>query len=289
MSKTIAQGFSLEEIIMGFVNDDFSQEAIEKALKSTGLIGAKTQFNQMRLSRIALAYGLTDYQFTQQDLRWLDYADDAVVYRLLTGTRIFFIDIKCDPEEYYVPCAAIICLLNLAFDWNCVYVFRTEYGMVIGTARNLFRSVQNNYVLSGLINEADYYIYRDFLDLLMCSRFNEIPSLIIENSSHEDPFWAQEEAACFHELLGLEDGQYFYIESYDGSRKELSNIGKSNAESSYDILNAALAEEERVSALREDTSEDYEPVGDQEDLGVSQEAFDDAELLLQELLEKDKQ
>lgn len=288
MSKTIAQGFSLEEIILGFISDDFSQEAIEKTLKNIGFFGAITQFNPMRLSRIALAYGQTDYQFTQQDLRWMDYANNAVVYRLLSGTRIFFIDIKSDPEEYYVPCAAIVSLLNLAFDWNCVYVFKTDFGVVIGTARNLSRPILNNYVLSGLINEADYYIYRDFLDLLMCSRFSEIPSLILENSPHEDLFWAQEEATCFHELLDLEEDQSFYIETYDDSRKELLHIGEPNAASSYDTLSEALAEEERVSAIRSDKQEDYETDTIEDDLGFSKEAFDNAELLLKELLEKDK-
>lgn len=287
MSKPIAQGYSLEEIILGFISDDFSQEVIEKAIKNIGLFGAITQFNPMRLSRVALAYGLTDYQFTQKDIRWMDYANDAIVYRLLSGTRIFFIDIKCDPEEYYVPCSAIVCLLNLAFDWNSIYVFKTEYGIVIGTARNLSKSIPNNYVLSGLINEADYYVYRDFLDLLVCSRYSEIPSLILENSSHEDLFWAQEEAACLHDLFDLEDDQDFFIETYEESRKELSHIGEVNAASSYDTLNAALAEEERISASSVDTAEDYE-TDTKDTLGFSKEAFDNAELLLKELIEKDR-
>lgn len=262
----------------------------------------------------------TDYSFSSEDYSWLEIATQICEVHIDYERYIVAVDLDCNFDNYYLPCAALVKILSCVREGECLFVFKLNNGIAFGSRRSFGSSKTSDFCISRFIPVAleDHEIdetLEEFISSLEDAEWDEIPQLIIDSSPQEkvqksanydrerfDPEYisflqnfslmygvdtsrqadeyTQSFVAC-HEAIDI---------TYGDASIMLERIGIDRG-SSYDILNDAdeaetlsnqlkLGEEAKDRAILPDTAERI--IGQ-----YSKEAFDNAELLLKEIMKQD--
>ena len=301
----------VKDILTEFIRDPFSQLSVDKLLDSLDY-SYEVLFAPTSATRLVSVYGKNDYAFSINELAWLRPAEEVLCYRL-TGVddfSLFFVNLCSDESDYYLSAAALIKIFNIAFPGRSVFVFRVDDAVVFGSTRDYQEQTENNFAVSGMISESSNDECFEFLDVLLMAEIDEIPLVIRHYSPHEDTNLKDYDGiSSNHEyLLSLEEIEHWYgvdtsrererafytdsekksILSYRDACLELRGIAETGGKTSYQELDAA--EEAELKANNASMSvrspiienEYEEPLH-----RFSAAAYDNAEQMLKELMEKD--
>ena len=301
-----------------FLTENFTELSAEKLIREFfGYTDYKQKYASCTALRAITVYGASDYLYTSYDLALLNYADTIILYEL-GKINMFFINMNCSKLDYYVSCAAVIKIFNIAFKGNSIYVFKIDNSIAIGSKRDFRNEITNNFVISGRINKnniASYYDFWEeilFYDLNELDSIEEIPSLILyfspqEKESTKSAFdmvydesfkmeylYALDEIQQVYNLDTSREQEYVmyqdctlreYQETYHSVCNELRNVVNPEQASSFDELNCAIeAQEKSEIVFSQHQNLDQNLFDEDYDVGLSEDAFNDAEIMLKELL-----
>lgn len=303
--------FSIEDTIEELIAEELYPQTIEKALTNMGYGVYNELYAPTSATHLLLVHSQSEYNFTSNDLEWLECAEAVFSYETDNGENIFFVEMTCNIDDYYVSCAAIVKLFNIAFSAENLFVFRISDNVAFGMARELDRTIPHNFAVTGLINHINMYGYEELIYDFTSTPICDLPQLIISSSPQEQ----YEERICdsthinpdylsfldeFESFYGvdtsLEKARFFndaLVQQVSGNYKtvceELKTIVEDNSISSYEDLDAAEAAEEKTRHVQVPNSNEGESRAlDEPILGFSKEAFSDAERMLKEMLRKNK-
>lgn len=303
--------FSIEDAIEELIAEELYPQTIEKALTNMGFGACNELYAPTSATHLLLVHSQSEYNFTSNDLEWLECAATVFSYETDNGENIFFVEMTCNIDDYYVSCAAIVKLFNIAFPAENLFVFRISDNVAFGMARELDRTIPHNFAVTGLINRINMYSYEeliyDFTSTLIC----DLPQLIISSSPQEQYEERNYDSTHINPdyLSFLDEFESFYgadtslekarflndaaVRQVSGNYKtaceELKAIVEDNSISSYEDLDAAEAAEEKTRHVQVPNSNEGESrTLDEPILGFSKDAFNDAEQMLKEMLGKDK-
>lgn len=301
----------IRELIRDFTEEDLSAASVEAFWKGMGLGEVNVSSGPMSAEKMLMVYSNSDYSFTSDDINWLSTASKVISCENENGLQLYFIEMLCDEEDYYIPCAAQIKLFNVVFPGKNIFIFKLNTGIAFGSARDLEGSFENNFCVSALISVVNSPQYSALIDELQFADVNDIPAVIIHYSPQEetnvptsyddvkrviDPDYLcflDEVEAFFGESAENEREHYLsgndsvqrIAESYRDACKQLSRTAKRDDHTSYDELEKAEEAEEKAAryVFTVDSGQLTE-----EDRGLSDEAYLDAEVMLKELLNHDE-
>ena len=302
---------NINEAILDYINIDFSSSLAENVLRTLGFESWTERFLPGSATRLVLVYSGTDYSFTPYELNWLDYAKEVMSYKVSVDVTVFFVDMACTLREYYVCCAAIIKLINVAVEGNNIFFFKMDKAMAIGSSRLYGLNALNSFVVSGLITADNLCSYEELLENLSYCDIDDYPLLLMDFSPQEkDNSRNYDSVGRSIEYLDVvselrkqyktedpdrigftrqDSMEQYDVDSYKAIYNELKSVGEKITNSSYDVLEDAVKAEEMAAqkqAMFNDglsASGDGEPVEDM----YSSEAFENAEIMLKEMLDKD--
>lgn len=303
---------SIEDAIEELTGEELYPQTIENALTNMGYGACNELYVPTSATHLLLVHSQSEYNFASNDLEWLECADTVFSYETDSGEIIFFVEMTCNIDDYYVSCAAIIKLFNVAFPTDNLFVFRISDNIAFGMARELGRTIPNNFAVTGLINRFNMYSYEeliyDFTSTPMC----DLPQLIISSSPqehyeernydsmHMNPDYLSflDEFESFYGVdTSLEKTRFLFgdapvpqmTENYKTACEELKTIVEDTLISSYEDLNAAKTAEEKSSLVQvPNFEEDDSETLNESTIDFSKDAFNDAEQMLKEMLDKDK-
>lgn len=273
------------------------------------------------ITRTASSYATicceTDYDLSSEDYTCLEYATSVCEVQIDRQRYIVAINLDCTADNYYVPCAALVKILNHVRQGNCLFIFHLSYGIVFGSTRSWQRLNANDFCISCFIpDELKCYEIEPSLEAFLASLeladWNDIPQLIIESSPQEKivPMadydrerFNPEYIAClseFSSIYGVDTHRQIdkYIHSfeehpeatditYKDATMLLARIGTDRS-FSYDILAAAdeaSSSNPQLSLIESiETGAELSDAADRIIHQYSDEAFDNAELLLKEMM-----
>lgn len=302
---------NIDEAILDFIKIDFSLSSAENVLRAWGFESWTERYSPGSATRLALVYSGTDYSFTPYELSWLENAKEVLSYAVSDDATVFFVDMTCTLREYYVCCAAIIKLINVAVEGKNIFFFRMDRALAIGSSRLYGIDVSNSFVVSGLITVDNLYSYEELFENLIYCEIDEFPSLLMEFSPQEKDnsrdydsvgrsieyldtvaeLRKQYETAdpdCIKVTFHDSTEQYD-VDSYKATSTELKSVGEKITDSSYDALEDAVKAEE-IAAQKQAMFNDSTPTsgeGEAFEGMFSSEAFENAEIMLKEMLDKD--
>lgn len=311
----------VRESIIDFVQSEFSSLTAERAAKEIGYQIHNQLYAPVNAARLILVYSQSDYTFTSSDLLWLNDVEMVLSYKISDNESLFFIDMSCGEQDYYISCAAIVKIFNIAFSTRNVFVFRICDSIALGMARDLLNKIDNNFVITGLVNSCNYSEYVGFFEELSCCSLQELPMIIRDYSPAErlpdlcydkyniDPEYitfldefqsfygvdtTTEKRRYYYSFIDNDENyeendtsQYVRI-SYQEACSALRFVANDNENrSSYDELTTAQQAEEKSRKISSYPDYSSEPIGYYEiEKKYSKEAFKNAEQLLKEILGK---
>lgn len=302
----------VEDAIADLIDGQMNSSTAKRALLNIGIGACEKLYAPASAAHLVLVYSSSEYAFTSTDLSWLESAETVVSFRLDQDINVFFVEMTCDIEDYYVEAAAVVKVFNIAFPTKNVFVFRVSENVALGIARDPDRKTANNFAITGLINVYNFDLYEELLYELPSSDYIDLPPLVINNSPQEQHNEKYYDGNSFDPdyLSFLSEFESFYgvdtsrardrfleevfqnhkeTDTYKAACEELRNIAEAEITSSYEDLDAAqLAEEKTKHVQVFDSNDINSELPDRDSLGFSEEAFQDAEQMLKEMLQKDK-
>jgi hypothetical protein len=261
----------------------------------------------------------TDYSFSSEDFSWLETIIDVCEAYIDQNRYIVGVELENDCTNYYLACAAIVKILGHVRHGNCLFVFRLTGGIAFGSRRNFSSIETNDFCVSRFIptprdghdNDEEF---EEFISELDDIEWDELPQLIIESSPHEkaekpsnfdreryDPeyiVFLQEFASMYGVDTSRQADEYTRSFEENGEPIDityrdaafiLERIGVDTG-SSYDILDAANEAEQLSKRLQltegTETEGSLSEAADTIIRQYSEEAFEDAELLLKEIMKQ---
>ena len=298
----------LSDYFIDFLADDFSENAAENLLNRLGIGAYELSYAPCSATHLVLVHSKSDYAFSSEDLSWLDCATEVLCYRVSESITVNFVNIDVSSEDYYTYCAAVIKIMNTAFDSKNVFIFKTNNGLAIGSARS-FQVNNNDFVVSGLISSENIENYEGLMEGLYGCDLDELPDLLSEYSPQEkaDDYYREKTSMHSDYLSFLGEFQSLYgvdmsheilrffspqedirhIFTYQTACYELRNVVQNGNISSYEALNLAEEAEKKTQNIQLSDPEIIESSEDEKQM-FSDEAFKDAEKMLREMLEKSK-
>lgn len=294
------------EMLQDFVREPLSMRTVRMFMEHFELNMYELPLCLRNASNLALVYGETDYAFTSDDLMWLSCVDNVALCRG-EERNLFFVDLSVDPEEYYITSAAAIKIFNIVFPGNNQYIFKTGKALASGCKRNFSSNIANNFCVTQLFtfDELKEYVY--FFEEALLSDEEALPYLVMQYSPQErlpeKVSNKQREASLdymrflreLNAVYGVDTSKEYarYVESFTQAQSEtvtysdvcaiLHFVGESKDTSSYDVLEDAL-EQMADSSANNRTRTVIEYIIDNDMTDFSPEAFEDAELMLKEML-----
>ena len=261
---------------------------------------------------LALVFGTHDYAFTSDDLIWLNYVGTVALCRG-DNHHLFFAEINVDIDDYYVVCAAFVKLMNVVFPSNNQYVFKISDAIAFGCKRNPTTTANDNFCVTQLFAADGLLNCVYFLEEALCSEESILPNIVMQYSPQEKTYMYDEptlkEASAdyirilqeMNSIYGVDTTQECsrYIESFTRERNHditykevcaiLQLVGKISSISSYDILDDAILQEQQSTDTEITQTNSSSDSNTRFDIlqQYSEAALLDAELLLQEMLNKE--
>lgn len=296
----------VNEVVMDFLRSSFSPQAAEELLDNVYYGAYEILYVPADAAHILLVHSNSEYPFTPNDLFWLGYAATVLSYKVKeTGKCVFFFDIDCSREDYYLVCAAIIKVFNKAFSIGNLFIFKIGDAIAIGSARDFDNHEDTDFALSGLVSAENINEYEGLFDSLCYSDLIDFPSIIISYSPQErednlsldrsrpNPDYLSF-LSEFQSQYGIDTSRerQLYINESENSiiagshsyvRKQLAGVADSDLVSSYEVLDTATEAEEKSEKVRFEQV-DYNFQNEDVESSYSKEAFDNAEQMLKEML-----
>lgn len=308
------------EILNSFSERNLEPASLVQLIESMGWGDVVTK----PIVRTATSYATicceTDYEFSSEDYSWLENAIWICEVQIDSQRHVVEVDLDYDSDNFYLMCAALVKILNHVKVGNCLFLFKLVDGMVFGSRRSFDNLNTSDFCISCFIpNDLDYCKVDEsvekFLLSLEVAEWDEIPLLIIESSPQEkseksNPYdyvkFDSEYVTFLREISTIYSiDTSRQVDEYNNSFKEnyapiditykdavilLAQIGIER-NSSYDILNAANKAEEVSSQLllKDDIKAETPLPNTAEEIiqQYSEEAFENVELLLTEMLKRD--
>ena len=174
-----------EELVDLLTNNELSGFVIEQALNKIAANSFEEYLQLSSAMHYVLVYSHSDRLFKYPELKWLKFAPDVYSYKLFNTVSLFAMNILCDEEDYYIPCAAITKIFNSVFDGKNLFLFKYSNSISFGVARKPNETIPNNFTITGSINSDTVFQYEEFFDELQMSEFNDLPRLIANFSPQE--------------------------------------------------------------------------------------------------------
>jgi len=300
--------FDLKESIIDFAERPFSADSALGLMNSLGLGEVSFASGPVSIDKLLFVYAHSDYAFTTDDLSWIAIAGEVVTANNENGLKVYSIELKCDEEEYYLCCAAIIKIFNIVLPDKNVFVFKVGSSFAIGTPRSFHGMHCNSFCVSGLVNAKNYLERQEFLSELQFADPLEVPEIVIRYSPQEayaepikikgireiDPDYLQflDEVKSYYgedteserqRYLSSHEDQITDMGNYRDACKLLANTAEADDSSSYEELEKAEIAAKKVSSEKRWEQvhlfdQDHEPLFDP--------SVPDADEVLKEILEK---
>lgn len=302
----------MEDAIEELTSGELNPLTVKKTLIGIGYGECNKLYAPTSATHLLLVHSQSEYHFTSNDLEWLKCAETIFSYETDDGELIFFVEMTCNVDDYYVSCAAVVKLFNVAFPTDNLFVFRISENVAFGIARELDRRIPNNFAVTGLINRFNMNRYEELIYDFSSTSICDLSQLIIScspqeyyeernyDSTHKNPDYLAflDEFEAFYGVDTALEKARFLEETpvrratwnYKTASEELKKIAEDNLISSYEDWDAAKTEEEKTRHVLQvpDVEEDEFRSLDEAILDFSKEAFNDAEQMLKEMLGKDK-
>lgn len=310
MSSYSLWELNMQDLIQAFTEDELTEASAEAFLKGIGFDEVEITSLPMSAERRLLVYGNADYAFTSDDIHWLSAAPVVVTGLCVEGLRVHVIELLCDEDDYYTFCAALIKLFNVVFGEKSIFFFKLTGAFAVGSSRSFENSMSNSFCVSALIHATDVSQYADFLYEFPYADSDEIPQLIIRYSPQEEVITPSKyycgQSADPDYLTFLDEVEAFYGEStqrernrylstdeesnqqnetYKDTCKRLASTAENEGITSLEVLEDAESAEEKT-AIREMESSPGQIEENTDEF--SDEAYENAEVMLNELLGRDK-
>ena len=296
------------EMLQDFVREPLSMRTVRMFMEHFELNMYELPLCLKNASNLALVYGETDYAFTSDDLMWLSCVENVALCRG-EERNLFVVDLSVDPEEYYITSAAAIKIFNIVFPGNNQYIFKAGKALASGCKRDFSSNIANNFCVTQLFafDELKEYVY--FFEEALLSDEEALPYLIMQYSPQErlpeKVSNKQREASLdymrflreLNAVYGVDTSKEYarYVESFTQAQSEMMTysdvcailhfVGESKDTSSYDVLEDAL-EQMADSSANNRTRTVIEYIIDNDMTDFSPEAFEDAEKMLKEMLDR---
>lgn len=309
MNYCVCEGLNNEDFLQTMANTNLSHEQIKVLVYLLELGEYSPELAPMTAERMLFIHSNVDYNFTTKELNWLDFTSEVLKGQTESGINIFAFEMSCSPDDYYIPSAALIKIFNLAFPGDNLFIFKVDQNFSIGCKRTFLSEAPNNFCISALFGE-DTLDVMDILteELSYVTTITDYPAVLLALSPQENPFQKPIDQVRFDPdyLIFLDEVQSMYgidtssekeryIASFADEKNQsvsyrvacdiLCDIAAGEEKSSFDFLDAAMVAEER--ALKQQ----IKPV-DPEGLAIgnvlqefSAEAYQNAEVMLTEMLE----
>ena len=309
MDYHVCEYFNSEDIFSQNSEIDLSYERIKILIYLFGLDIYLSEFWPMTAERMIFIHSEVDYNFTAKELSWLDFSSEMVKWKTETGINIFAFKTACSPDDYYIPSAAIIKIFNIAFSEDNLFVFEVGQGIAVGCKRTFLNEIPNNFCVSmlfdgdtldsinALIDELSYAMtIRDYLSALLVFSPQEGTFQKSVDQRQLDPdylLFLDETQSMYGVNVSLEKEHYiasFSEEksqpiSYRAACNILCDVAIGEDMSSYDFVDAAMEAEEKASKLRLASADLDGPDITNMLPKLSEAAYQNAEIMLTEMLE----
>lgn len=294
------------EVLQDFTREPINMRTVHMFMEHFELTMYSAPACLRSASNLALVYGESEYSFNSDDLMWLACADTVALCGG-EGRNLLFIGLNVDDDEYYVTSAAIIKIFNIVFPGNNQYIFKIGTSLAFGCKRDFKNRISNNFCVTQLFEHAHLKECVYFLEEALLSTEESLPDVVMQYSPQEkmpDQKTKRKNEASLdylrilreiNSIYGIDTTKEYtrYIESFAQAQNNkltysdtcaiLHYVGEQKTVSSYDILEDAIEQEEK-------SHNDIHnrivipPVLGNDTLSFSPEAYEDAELLLKEML-----
>lgn len=313
MNYCVCEEFNSRDVIQAIMQDELSHEQINQLTYLLGFSEYLHEFAPMTAERMIFVHSKADYNFTSKDLNWLAFTSEVLRGKTETGINIFAFRMSCLPDDYYIPCAAMIKIFNIAFPEDNLFVFHVDQKLAIGCKRTFFSAPPNNFCISALFGEdALDNIEELFEELSYATSIADFPLTVLAFSPQESVASKPIDQSRFNPdyLLFLDEFQSMhgvdtslerecYLASFSKEERHaisyreacdtLYDIAIGEEVSSLDILDAAMVAEEKAiqGRLIPSVKQNFDELTDEHiSTGFSKEAFLDAEVMLTEMLKQ---
>ena len=294
------------ELLQDFVREPLSIRTIRMFMDHFELNIYELPSCLRSATNLALVYSDADYSITSEDLIWLSCVDDIALCRG-EGRNLFFANLTVDLEEYYIASAATIKIFNILFPGNNQYIFKVRNALASGCKRDFDNHTANNFCVTQLFTYEELKEYVYFFEEALLSDEEALPYLVMQYSPQERlpekiSNKLRETSLDYITFLremnavyGVDTSQEYarYIESFTQSLNTtvtytdacaiLHYVGVDQRTSSYDVLEDALNQADN-SPNSDSANIPIEHIINDDSMNFSQEAFDNAEKMLREML-----
>ena len=217
-----------------------------------------------------------DYVFKKSELNWLRPVETIIVLDLSNDTKVIAIEIDSDKEDFPLIGAACIKLFQISNFKNALFIFKNNEAISFGVRKE--NSISKiDFIVTKLFFNDDSSELIDLINELSMSEIDEYEDVLVnyprplslKNSKIYDGYFLGQS-----DILNFTDQDIAIL---------LENIGITDERSSYEIL---LAADEALTNVEKTSEPDLKYIEDSETFEMlSEQAFNDAELMLLELLD----
>ncbi len=278
-----------EHLFSYCIDVGFDDTISEKFLKHFYLNNYKLIVEQCDARKALLVHSNSDYAFSSVDLSWISIYSNVLTYEM-DNIKIFFVNLCSSKSNFYLDASAFIKIFNKAFDDNCFYIFRTIDGIAIGSPRVFDQTVKNNHCVTQLFNCYNMDLFFEFwYDFIFTDYDKKSESIIYYSPYEKEEYGSLKVWHSFDESSYEEDQEACkkveVSHSYKDVIRILENVVNSGDDTSFDTLEEAIYSEQQSSLHRSEDSAS-EHINDNFVQKYSNEALENAEVLLKEMLEK---
>jgi len=293
MNYCVCEDLNNKDILQTMADTNLSHGQIKMLMYLLGFGEYSPEFAPMTPERMLFIHSNVDYNFTAKELNWLTFTSEMLKGQTDAGVNIFAFEMSCPPDDYYIPSAALIKIFNVAFPGDNIFIFKVGQNFSIGCKRTFLSEPPNNFCISTLLGEDTLDFMDAFIDeLSYVTTIIDYPPILLTFSPQESPFLNEIQSVYGVDtssekeryIASFSDGKNPSV-SYRAACDILYDIAVGEEISSFDILDAAMVAEER--GLRQRIVPD-----DLDDLSAghmlpefSEEAYQNAEVMLNEMLE----
>ncbi|MGE5632160.1 MAG: hypothetical protein ACM3TR_13840 [Caulobacteraceae bacterium] len=294
-----------------FIASDLSVHSLKEFLSQVNLGTCAEIHGPISAAKLVLVYGNPDITLTSAEIEYLQYSETAIMCDSEKGFKIIALMIDCCQDDFLVVAAAMIKIFNLMFSSNNLFILKNGNKISIGCKRDFHDQVANNFCLTDLFGSQDIQAMVDIFGNDYNNVSDFVPD-IIRNSSLEYSVSNYDKPRFdidyIVSLSGIESAigvnltaeKSYYMQSFElvgtlhVTYKEISQALKYVAEpkeiiSSYEALNAAEHAAEKAAKAHKMFI--HNGISSQElpdiTAGLSEAAFDNAEVMLNVLLDRD--
>ena len=301
--------FETQELIRDFIEEELSVESAKALLEELGLDAVDCVSDPISAEKMLMVYHKTDHPFTSDEISWLSTANNVISCVCEDELQLYFIEMTCCEEDYYIYCAALVKLFNVVYPGKNLFVFKLDTGFAVGSNRSYKKGVDDGFCVSALFRVTDTQKYTEFIYELQFANTKDFPSIIIHFSPQEnatmmlnqnteqstvnpdylrfleefEAFYGESTETEREHYLSENDSPTEHIESYKDTYIRLSHTATVDNSTSLDELEAAEAAEKRTAHYT--YAEDYNN-NDNDENDLLEETYLDAEELLNALLNK---